>query len=136
MALDVEKLEQSFDLIAPRGQELVARFYQRLFEVAPEVRPLFDRVDMARQEESLLNTLVVLRESLRDLQEIVPDLEALGARHAGWGVKPEHYPIVGQVLLEAMAEIGGSQWKPEYTTAWADTYGVVQGVMLQGAGHA
>src|SRR5919199_715854 len=120
MALDVETLESSFDLVAPQGNELVARFYTRLFETAPHVKPLFDRVDMTRQRQSLLNTLVVLRESLSDLSEVIPDLEDLGARHAGWGVRPEHYPVVISCLVDTMAEVGGPEWKPEYSHAWTE----------------
>ena len=136
MALDVETLESSFDLVAPQGNELVARFYTRLFETAPEVKPLFDRVDMARQQQSLLNTLVVLRESLRDLSEVIPDLEDLGARHAGWGVRAEHYPPVISCLVATMAEVGGSDWKPEYSSAWTEACETVRDVMLRGAEQA
>ncbi len=133
MPLEVETLEQSFDLIAPRGEELVDRFYSRLFETAPSTKQLFERVDMETQQRSLLATLITLRESLRDLPTIAPDLEELGARHAGYGARPEHYPVVGSVLLETMAEIGGSAWTPEYTSAWAEAYQVVQDLMLKGA---
>ena len=133
MALNVETLEQSFDMIAPRGNELVDRFYSRLFETAPSTRPIFERVDMEQQKQSLLATLITLRESLRDLSVIAPDLEELGARHVDYGARPEHYPVVGSVLLETMAEIGGPDWKPEYTSAWAEAYNVVQDVMWKGA---
>ena len=133
MPLDVEILEKSFDLLAPRGDELVDRFYSRLFERAPTTRQLFARVDMEAQKRSLLATLITLRESLRDLATIAPDLEDLGARHVEYGTRPEHYPVVGSVLLETMAEIGGSAWRPEYTSAWAEAYQAVQDVMLKGA---
>lgn len=133
MTLDVAALERSFDLIAPRGQELVDRFYRRLFETAPATRPLFERVDMDTQKSSLLAILITLRESLRDLSVVVPDLAELGARHVDYGARPEHYPVVGSVLLETMAEMGGSAWRPEYTAAWAEAYEVVQDVMLKGA---
>jgi nitric oxide dioxygenase len=137
MALDVETLEESFDLVAPRGEELIARFYEQLFETAPAVKPLFADVDMQRQRQALLNMLIVVRESLRDLDDIVPDLEALGARHAAdYGAQPEHYPVVGEVLIGAMAEIGGDAWEPHYTAAWQEAYGVVQNVMLSGAAAA
>jgi hemoglobin-like flavoprotein len=132
-ALDVETLEESFDLVAPQGDELVRKFYDRLFEVVPSVQPLFAEIDMERQRQALLNMLVVVRESLRDLDDIVPDLEDLGARHVDYGAQAEHYPVVGQVLIETMAEIAGDGWKPEYTSAWEEAYGVVQNVMLSGA---
>src|SRR5215211_4532962 len=99
MAIDVEKLEESFDLVAPHGDELVRVFYAKLFEAAPSVQPLFADVDMERQRAALLNMLIVLRESLQDLDDIVPDLEELGARHVDYGAKPEHYPVVGEVLI-------------------------------------
>jgi len=83
MAIDVETLEKSFDLVAPQGDELMRTFYDNLFEAAPSVRPLFADVDMERQRQALLNMLLVLRESLRDLDDVVPDLEELGDRHVG-----------------------------------------------------
>jgi hemoglobin-like flavoprotein len=136
MTLDVDKLEESFDLVAPQGDELMRTFYDNLFETAPGVRPLFENVNMDRQRRALLNMLLVLRESLRDLDDIVPQLEKLGARHVGYGANPEHYPVVGEVLIGAMAQVAGDGWKPEYTSAWQQAYGVVQGVMLSGTGAA
>jgi hemoglobin-like flavoprotein len=133
MALDVETLEESFDLVAPQGDDLIRRFYENLFEAAPAVQPLFAHVDMEGQRQALLNMLVVLRESLRDLDDIVPDLEDLGARHVQYGAMAEHYPVVGEVLIGTMSEVAGEAWKPEYTSAWQEAYGVVQGVMLAGA---
>jgi hemoglobin-like flavoprotein len=133
MAIDVEKLEESFDLVAPQGDELMRVFYENLFEAAPSVQPLFARVDMDGQRAALLNMLLVLRESLRDLDDIVPDLEELGARHVDYGAKPEHYPVVGEVLIGSMAQVAGDAWKPEYTAAWEEAFPVVQGVMLSGA---
>jgi hemoglobin-like flavoprotein len=133
MALDPEILEESFDLVAPQGDELVKRFYERLFEAAPAVQPLFEKVDMDHQRQALLNMLLVLRESLHDLEDVVPDLEALGARHVDYGALAEHYPVVGSVLIETMSEIAGDAWKPEYTAAWQEAYGVIQEVMLSGA---
>jgi len=133
MAVDVQTLEESFDLVAPQGDELMRRFYDRLFEVAPSVQPLFADVDMEGQRQALLNMLVVLRESLHDLDDIVPDLEELGARHVEYGAKPEHYPVVGEVLIGTMAEVAGDAWKPNYTPAWQEAFEVVQNVMLSSA---
>jgi hemoglobin-like flavoprotein len=136
VAIEVETLEESFDLVAPQGDELIRTFYDRLFETAPAVKPLFEKVDMDRQRQALLNMLLVLRESLHDLDDIVPDLEDLGERHVEYGAESAHYPVVGEVLIGAMAEVAGDQWKPEYTAAWQEAYGVVQNVMLSGAAKA
>ena len=136
MPLDLDALETSFDLVAPRGDELMDVFYARLFAAAPAVKPLFAGTDIRRQKTMLLGTLVLLRKSLRDLDAIVPKLRALGARHVAYGAEPEHYPVVGQVLIESMADVAGAAWRPEYSAAWAAAFGVVAGAMLDGAAAA
>jgi methyl-accepting chemotaxis protein len=133
MSLDVEALETSFDLLAPRGEELVDTFYRRLFAAAPAVQPLFAATDMSRQKANLLATLVLVRNSLRDLDALVPKLRELGARHGAYGAQPAHYPVVGAALLGTMAELAGDAWRPEYEQAWLDAFAAVAGAMLEGA---
>jgi hemoglobin-like flavoprotein len=136
MNLNLEALETSFDQIAPRGDELMDVFYARLFAAAPAVEPLFAGIDLKKQKAMLLGTLVLLRKSLRDLDAIVPKLRELGARHVAYGAEPEHYPVVGEVLIASMAEIAGDAWQPEYETAWVEAFGVVAGAMIEGANAA
>jgi methyl-accepting chemotaxis protein len=136
MPLDLDALETSFDLVAPRGDDLVDDFYARLFATAPAVKPLFAATDLRKQKAMLLAALVLLRKSLRDLDAIVPTLRRLGARHVAYGAQPAHYPVVGEVLIASMAEIAGEQWRPEYERAWAEAFAVVAGVMLAGADDA
>jgi methyl-accepting chemotaxis protein len=134
--MDLDALETSFDLVAPRGDELMEIFYARLFDVAPSVKPMFDGADMARQRAMLLSALVLLRRSLRDLEAVVPTLKRLGARHVAYGARPKHYPVVGEVLIGAMATIAGEAWETRFADAWAAAFGVVAAAMLDGAAEA
>jgi len=136
MQLDLDALETSFDLIAPHGDELMDIFYARLFAAAPAVKPLFAGTDFRRQKAMLLGALVLLRKSLRNLGPVVPKLRELGARHVAYGARPEHYPVVGEVLIASMAEVAGDAWSAQYETAWAAAFGVVAGAMLEGAAAA
>jgi len=136
MNLDLQALETSFDLVAARGDDLMDEFYGRLFEAAPAVKPLFADTDLPRQKAMLLGTLVLLRKSLRDLDAIVPKLRELGARHAAYGAEPEHYPVVGKVLIAAMASVAGDAWQPEHERAWSQAFAIVAGAMLEGTGTA
>jgi len=133
MPLELDALETSFDLVAPRAETLVDIFYARLFAAAPAVKPLFAGTDLARQKSMLLATLVLLRKSLRNLDGIVPTLRSLGSRHVAYGARPEHYPVVGEVLIASMAEVAGEAWRPEYDRAWAAAFELIAGVMLDGA---
>jgi len=133
MELNISALETSFDHIAARGDELVDAFYRRLFAVAPSVRPLFAGTDLKRQKGMLLAALVLLRRSLHDLDSVTPKLRDMGARHVRYGAQPEHYPVVGEVLIASMAEIAGDAWTAEYELAWTEAFAVVAGAMLDGA---
>jgi len=126
--MDLNALEGSFDLVAPRGDELI--------ETAPAVQPLFAHTDMARQRQMLLSALVLLRRSLRNLDAVVPRLRELGARHVGYGAEEAHYAVVGTTLIGAMAEIAGGDWRDSYTEAWTEAFGVVAATMLAGAADA
>jgi nitric oxide dioxygenase len=134
--MDIDALETSFDLVAPKGDELMEIFYSNLFAVAPSVMPLFEGSDMARQRAMLLSALVLLRKSLRTLDTAVPTLKRLGGRHVAYGARPEHYPVVGEVLIGAMAQIAGDAWEPRFADAWAAAIGIVAGAMLEGAAEA
>ena len=136
MSLDLQALETSFDIVAPRGDELMNVFYARLFDAAPAVRPLFAGTDLRRQKAMLLSALVLVRKSLRDLDAIVPTLHKLGGRHVAYGARPEHYPVVAAVLIASMAEVAGPAWRPHHERAWAAALDVVAGAMLEGAAAA
>jgi len=103
MNLNLKALETSFDLVAPRGDELMDVFYARLFAAAPAVKPLFAETDLKKQKTMLLGTLVLLRKSLRDLDAIVPKLRELGVRHVAYGAQPEHERAWARLLRSSPA---------------------------------
>jgi hemoglobin-like flavoprotein len=135
MALDVAALESSLDLLTPRGTQLMDEFYARLFAAEPSLRRLFPG-DMAEQKRKFLATLVLLRWSLRDLDALSPQLRSLGARHARYGALPEHYPIVAQALIGAMAALAGEAFTDHHERAWRAVLQTIGELMLEGAAQA
>ncbi len=90
----VELVQQSFAKVAPIADKAAALFYGRLFEIAPDVKPLF-QTDMAEQGRKLMGTLAVVVAALTKLDTILPAASALAKRHVGYGVKAAHYTPVG-----------------------------------------
>jgi methyl-accepting chemotaxis protein len=133
MGLNVELLEQSFKLVAPKGDALVARFYKRLFEEYPAVKPMFQGVSPKEQQKKLLAAIVLVIQNLRHPDRLTKALQQLGGRHAGYGAKPPHYDAVAKTLLEVFGEFAGSAWTPPVKKAWADALGAVKTIMLEGA---
>ena len=133
MPLKIELLEQSFAAVAPKGNELVNTFYRHLFADFPQVKPLFENVDMADQKQKLLASLKLVVGNLRRPGTLLPALEELGARHVDYGAQEEHYPAVGQTLLKSLSQVAGDAWTEELQEAWAEAYGKISAVMIAGA---
>jgi len=133
MALQIELLETSFQAIAPCREAFVTDFYERLFTRFPQTRAFFASTDMKEQRKKLLGALALVIQNLRKPEVLTSALQGLGQKHVAYGVLPEHYPIVGAVLLETFADVLGERWTPAYHAAWADAYEVVCAIMLEGA---
>jgi len=133
MSLQIELLESSFQAIAPCGEAFVAAFYERLFTRFPQTRAFFASTDMKEQRKKLLGALALVIQNLRKPEVLTNALQGLGRRHVSYGVRPEHYPIVGAVLLETFADVLGERWTPAYHDAWAQAYEAVCAIMLEGA---
>src|SRR4028118_2340429 len=134
MSLNVELLEQSFDKIKPRADEFAARFYENLFTTHPELKPLFAKTDMEKQQKKLISALVLVVENFRSPEALGSVLNALGGRHIGYGVIPKYYRPVGEALLSAFEQSLQQDWTTEVKLAWTDAYKAITALMLQGAG--
>ncbi len=132
ITLDVELLESSFAQIRPRLSSFAASFYQVLFILHPETKPLFENTNMEAQEQKLAESLVLVVLNLRQLGFLTQALKDLGARHVQYGILPEHYPLVGNVILTTFRYYLGSDWTPEVKKAWKDAYNLISSIMLEG----
>lgn len=128
-------LERSFVELAASGDVLIERFYSQLFETYPAVRPLFPS-DMTAQRRKLLESLRLVIENVRRPEIVRTTLAELGRRHIGYGVKPEHYPVVVDCLLTAMKEVAGERWTADLAADWRTALELVSHFMLAGAGAA
>lgn len=129
---DVSLVQDSFAKVAPIADTAADLFYERLFAIAPEVRPLFPD-DMSEQKAKLMQTLAVAVRGLDRPETVIPALEDLGRRHVGYGVEAAHYDAVGAALLHTLARGLGDGWNPELERAWTRTYALVATTMQSGA---
>jgi len=125
-------LQQSFVNVAPIAGQVAIMFYDRLFELAPQVKVIFP-ADMTEQRQKLMATLAVVVNGLSNLQSVLPAASALAKRHIAYGAKPEHYPVVGSALLWTLEKCLGDAWTPEVAEAWAVAYGTLSTSMIEQA---
>ena len=125
----VKAIQDSFANVIPIADQAAALFYGRLFEIAPEVKPLFHG-DMTEQGRKLMATLATVVNSLDNLEAVLPAASALAKRHVEYGVKAADYAPVGAALLWTLEKGLGDQWTPELAAAWGEAYKVLSEFMI------
>lgn len=145
MLTDKEKglVVDSFRLVVPIAETAADLFYKRLFEIAPQYRPLFSD-DMASQKRKLVVMLSFIVKSMDWLQEdwaeeIDPEQDlalvvlAMGRRHTSlYKIPDESYGHVGEALLWTLDQGLGQAFTDEVREAWTRLYGVLATTMKLG----
>ena len=131
---DIRLVQESFNKVAPIADSAAELFYDRLFELDGDLKPLFHS-DLQVQGRVLMKMVGTAVDHLTDLDTLVPIVQRLGARHKVYGVEPSHYDTVGQALLWTLEQGLGDHFTPEVASAWANAYGLLSGVMMDAAGY-
>jgi hemoglobin-like flavoprotein len=131
-ALQIELVQSSFARVEPIADTAATLFYTRLFELNPSLRLMF-KGNMVEQGHKLMTTLKVVVNGLTRLEALVPAVQALGRRHASYGVTDEHYDTVADALLWTLQQGLGEYFTPDVAAAWCAAYGILADVMKAAA---
>ena len=125
-------IRESFPDIREMAGPVSLLFYGRLFALDPTLRPMF-RQDIELQGRKLMDMLTTVVDNLDHFEGLAPTLRALGQKHAGYGVRPEHYQTLAQALMWALGQALDRQFDPELRTAWIAIIEAVSEGMKNGA---
>ncbi len=110
-------------------------FYNRLFETDPALKALFKK-DIKEQGKLLMAMIATAVNGLNNLESIVPAVQDLGVRHAGYGVKDKDYDTVAGALLWTLEQGLGEAYTAEVAEAWTAVYTVLADTMKAAAADA
>jgi len=131
----IDLVQTSFNKVAPAADEAGMLFYRRLFEIAPDTRMLFAD-NIAEQGGKLMTMLKTVVDDLHQIDKVLPAAKALGKRHAGYGVKDEHYDKVGEALIWAIEQKLPGEFPAETREAWEAAYGTLADVLKEASANA
>ena len=127
-----ELVQTTWSKVVPIADTAAGLFYGKLFELDPALRPMFSS-DLKEQGKKLTTMITVAVRGLDDLTTLVPAVQALGRRHAGYGVEEHHYDTVGSALLWTLEKGLGAAFTPDVRDAWARVYGLIASTMVGAA---
>jgi class 3 adenylate cyclase/hemoglobin-like flavoprotein len=123
-------VQSTYEIIAPKAEAFAADFYGHLFAQHPEIEPLFARVEMATMRLMLMRMIGVTVRGLHNLPQVLPGLRDLGMRHAGYGIRPEHFDYAEEALLHALALHLGDAFGADVRQGWRDVFDLLRRAML------
>jgi hemoglobin-like flavoprotein len=129
---EIDLIRNSFAKVVPVADEAAVLFYAKLFDLDPNLRPLF-KIGIQEQGRKLMQMLRAAVDGLDRFEELVPVLEDLGRRHAGYGVEDRHYDTVGKALIWTFERALGEPFTPQARDAWTNVYCLIAETMKSGA---
>ena len=120
-------IKATVPVLEEHGTAITTVFYKNMFEAHPELLNIFNHANQAkgRQQAALANTVYAAAVHIDNLEAILPAVVQIANKHVSLGIKPEHYPIVGEYLLKAIKEVLGDAATDDIINAWAEAYGVI-----------
>lgn len=128
----IELVQSTWKMVVPIADTAAELFYAKLFSLDPSLKPLF-KGDMKAQGKKLMNMIGIAVSGLTRLDTIVPAVQALGVRHAGYGVKPAHYGTVAAALVWTLEQGLGDKFTPDVKESWVGAYTILAKTMQDAA---
>jgi hemoglobin-like flavoprotein len=127
----IARIRVSFAEVARQPRALAARFYEELFLMAPQLRPLFPS-DLTSLQGHFEAALALVIRNLEEMQALQDSLRDLGVQHVQWRARPQDYLVVRDAILTAVRKSSAS-WDATLEKDWRQAITAIAVPMLQGA---
>lgn len=130
-------IKQTVPVLQANGETLTRHFYARMFRENPEVLAFFNPAHQRTggQQRALAGAICAYAQHVDNPAVLADAVELIAQKHASLGIRPEHYPIVGENLLASIREVLGEAATDEIITAWAEAYGALADLFIQREGQ-
>ncbi|MQA26376.1 MAG: flavohemoprotein [Micromonosporaceae bacterium] len=126
------QLKESWALVEGRADQVAEYLYARLFVRQPALREMFP-LHMDTQRERLMAAMARLVQAADSVEQLDSYLRRLGRDHRKYGVRPEHFAVFGECLIEAIRAHAGREWTAGHERAWRQAYRSFATRMIDGA---
>ncbi|KAA8912509.1 hypothetical protein TRICI_003473 [Trichomonascus ciferrii] len=131
-------IKATVPILETRGDEITKHFYTKMLDENETVRPFFNSThqqDFA-QPKALAGALLAYAKNIENLEALGGLVERIVQKHCSLNVLPEHYPIVGKYLLNALVEILGKDVaNDDVIAAWDAAYQALADILIEAEGN-
>lgn len=126
-------IDASVPVLREHGVAITTTFYRNMFAAHPELTNLFNMANQAsgKQQQSLAAAVFAYASNIDHPAALEPVISRIVHKHASLGIKPEHYPIVGRYLIEAIEQTLGDAATPALLAAWDEAYNALATLFIE-----
>src|SRR3954465_3215603 len=114
---DILLVQRSWLSIAPVKQATAEFFYVKLFELDPDLRPLFER-DSSEAMRKFVRLLDATVRGLERTDVLMPAVREVGIRNPTFGASDTHHGTVAAALLWTLGKALRRDFSPAVKAAW------------------
>ena len=128
--LTIETVKATVPVLREHAESITCNMYDILFDKYPETKALFgDSPD--NQPKVLAAAVSAYAINIDNLDALSDAVGKMSAAHVRTNVKPEHYPMVGESLLQAMVNVLGDAATPQILEAWGEAYFFLADILIE-----
>jgi len=122
-------IKSTAPVLKKHGEDITTVMYKVLFERHPEAQDLFKDAE-PDQYKKLANMVYAYADNIDNLASLQKGIDKVAQIHVDTKILPEHYPWVGEALLEAIKQVLGDAATKEVMDAWEEAYGFLAKVFI------
>jgi hemoglobin-like flavoprotein len=129
---ELDLLRHGLRIMLSRKEIAAEVFYANLFEIAPDLRPMFTE-DIVGQTEKVMFAFGAVVGQIHDLDACRDMTRDLAVRHLSYGVVPDHYALVGHAVMRTLETALEDDFTPEMDAVWRKAYDAIADAMIASA---
>jgi hemoglobin-like flavoprotein len=130
--VSAELIERSLERVAERVGDPADLVYQRLFDMAPELKDLFLRdTDGSVRGEMLHRAFETILDLVGDDRYAEGMIATEWVNHQNVGVPPQQFELFFVAMTDTFRGVLGEQWTPEVEGAWQSVNAKVSGIIAR-----
>ena len=125
----IEIVKATAPVVAENAEAITSTMYEIMFTNNPEIKELFKDAE-PDQHKKLAAAVGAYASNIDNLGVLDKAIEKMVSAHIRTNVKPEHYPIVGASILEAIKKVLGDAATDDILDAWKEAYFFLADVLI------
>jgi len=125
----IKTVKATIPVLKKHADAISITMYDILFYKHPETIKLF-KGSPDNQPKILAAAVSVYAKNIDNIDALQGTVAKMSSAHVRTNVRPEHYPMVGESLINSMKAVLGDAATPEIIEAWTEAYFYLTDILI------